>query len=241
MNIPAWAQQETQLQATFVWKEKTYFLFPKQVTIYDNSTNKVLESKPIAAVFEKMPFEQIDGAVCYASKGKAYFFSGDKYARFDMKSSKMDEGYPRPISEWGDLLEATTTAIEKAKAPKKSIQFFEGSWEETLALSKQTGKPIFVNIYTSGFAPCRKIARLIFTDEKVADFYNENFINVRIGDSMTEISLERKRGFMKKHNWKYFPTRFYINEKNEKLKMSDGCVSAYGMISMGKEVLAGLE
>jgi thiol-disulfide isomerase/thioredoxin len=154
-----------------------------------------------------------------------------------MLSHKMDKGYPRPISEWGDVLKATTNAIKKVESLKKGIQFFEGSWEETLALSKKTGKPIFVNIYTSGFHVCRRIALNVFTDEKVADFYNKNFINVRIGDSAEDISTERHREFCKTHSWEYFPTRMYINGNNEELEVSDGCTSVYGLIDMGKKVL----
>ncbi len=34
------------------------------------------------------------------SDGKAYFFKGDEYARYDWNASQFDEGYPQPLSAW---------------------------------------------------------------------------------------------------------------------------------------------
>ncbi len=31
-------------------------------------------------------------------EGKAYFFRGDRYVRYDWAQDKVDEGYPKPIA-----------------------------------------------------------------------------------------------------------------------------------------------
>ena len=42
-------------------------------------------------------FDRDVKAVVNWGNGKAYFFKGDKYVRFDIKADKMDEGYPKYI------------------------------------------------------------------------------------------------------------------------------------------------
>ena len=58
------------------------------------------------------------------------------------------------------------------KQAENGIRFFEGSWEQALAEAKSTGKPIFMDCYTSGVClvkcwrqPCsrRKRSGIILT------------------------------------------------------------------------------
>ena len=46
-----------------------------------------------------MPFARIDAAVMW-NNGKAYFFSGDQYARYDVATDKVDDGYPLTQPHW---------------------------------------------------------------------------------------------------------------------------------------------
>ncbi|MBV5337686.1 MAG: hypothetical protein J0653_07030, partial [Deltaproteobacteria bacterium] len=40
----------------------------------------------------------IDAAVNWKN-GKVYFFKGNSYVRFDVKSDRTDPGYPKPIND----------------------------------------------------------------------------------------------------------------------------------------------
>ena len=42
----------------------------------------------------------LDAAVVWPN-GKAYFFKGDQYIRYDIAADRADEGYPQSISAWG--------------------------------------------------------------------------------------------------------------------------------------------
>ncbi|MCX6567389.1 MAG: hemopexin repeat-containing protein [Candidatus Aminicenantes bacterium] len=35
--------------------------------------------------------------------GKAYFFKGSQYSRYDLKADRVDPGYPKSITEWSGL------------------------------------------------------------------------------------------------------------------------------------------
>ncbi|MCX5302831.1 hemopexin repeat-containing protein [Streptomyces sp. NBC_00160] len=57
----------------------------------------------------------IDAAVVWPGKGKAYFFKGPDYLRFDIKADKVDEGYPKKIVDyWPGLAEAGVSQVHLA-------------------------------------------------------------------------------------------------------------------------------
>ena len=62
----------------------------------------------------------------------------------------------------------------------RSIEFREGSWEEMLKEARKEKKMIFVDCYASWCGPCKMLAKNIFTQDSVADFYNDNFVCFQI-------------------------------------------------------------
>lgn len=86
------------------------------------------------------------------------------------------------------------------------IEFFEGSWEEALAQAKSQDKLIFMDAYTTWCGPCKWMSKEIFTDEKVGDFYNENFINVKM-------DMEKGEGIelAKLYEVRAYPTLLFID------------------------------
>jgi thiol-disulfide isomerase/thioredoxin len=60
------------------------------------------------------------------------------------------------------------------------IQFEKNTTIQALkAKAKKEKKLIFIDAYTSWCGPCKWISANIFTDPKVADYYNKNFINAK--------------------------------------------------------------
>ncbi len=63
---------------------------------------------------------------------------------------------------------------------QKGTRFIDnGPWENVLQQAKQANKAIFVDCYTSWCGPCKKLATEIFPQEKVGNFMNKTFINVK--------------------------------------------------------------
>jgi len=54
------------------------------------------------------------------------------------------------------------------------------NYESAKVISAQTHKPIFVDIALSNCPPCHWISKNIYTDKKIADFINKNFVPVLI-------------------------------------------------------------
>lgn len=114
----------------------------------------------------------------------------------------------------------------------QGIDFFHGSWEEALAEAARQEKVIFVDAYAVWCGPCKRMAKNVFTNERVGDFYNANFINVKM-------DMERGEGltFRKKYPVTAFPTLFYISAQGEVVYTTKGARGVDQFIQLGQQVL----
>lgn len=106
------------------------------------------------------------------------------------------------------------------------IEFFHGTWQEALEKSKEEGKLIFVDAYTQWCGPCKMMAKSTFTDPEVGEFFNKNFINVKMDMEAAE-SKEFKRSF----SVSAYPTLFWINSDNEAVHKSVGAKKPADLIT----------
>ena len=115
----------------------------------------------------------------------------------------------------------------------QGIDFFHGSWEEALTEAKEQQKIIFVDAFTTWCGPCKRMAREVFPDEKVGDFYNRYFISVKL-------DMEKGEGlkFRKEYPVSAFPTLFYINGDGEVVQKVKGAQGTAKFIETGKKALA---
>lgn len=73
-----------------------------------------------------------------------------------------------------------SSIIEQYNRQTKRGVFFENlSFKEALKLAKKTNKLLFVDAYTSWCGPCKKMDKEVFPQEKVGDYFNSKFINVK--------------------------------------------------------------
>jgi len=85
---------------------KTYFFKGNQYVRYDwnNETTDSGYPQPLSAWKFPAPFANgIDAALNAAGgyAGKAYFFKGGQYIRYDWTNDAPESGYPQPLSAWG--------------------------------------------------------------------------------------------------------------------------------------------
>jgi hypothetical protein len=98
------------IDAAVVWpNSKAYFFKGSEYMRYDIATDQVDVGypKPIKDNWApNMPDDFEDGVdhVLIRNNGKAYFFKGSQYVRYDIPSSRVDLGYPKPIAgNWPGL------------------------------------------------------------------------------------------------------------------------------------------
>ncbi|HIP35711.1 MAG TPA: DUF255 domain-containing protein [Crocinitomix sp.] len=123
------------------------------------------------------------------------------------------------------------TSKLQTKVP--GIEFFHGTWEEALAKSKKENKLIFMDAYASWCGPCKMMAKNTFTKEEVGDFFNKNFINVK----MDMEKHKEGRRLSQKYGLRAYPTLYFINAKEEVKHVSIGYLKPKQLIEQGKLAL----
>jgi len=112
------------------------------------------------------------------------------------------------------------------------IQFFTGTWEEALKKAKDENKLIFLEAYASWCGPCKMMKRKTFTDKAVADFYNQNFINVAV-------DMEEGEGpvLASRFSVSSYPSLVYIRSDGSAIGKAVGFHKPKEFIDLGKKVI----
>ncbi len=121
-------------------------------------------------------------------------------------------------------------------ARAEGMRFFEGTWEEALAEAKRLDRIIFVDAYAVWCGPCKKMASEVFPDDKVGEFYNKNFVNLKL-------DAEKGEGlkFREKYPISAFPTLFYIDYTGEVIQQVKGAQPVDGFIELGRKALSKID
>lgn len=114
----------------------------------------------------------------------------------------------------------------------QGIEFFHGTWNEALEEANKQGKPIFVDAYAEWCGPCKRMAATTFKDNEVGEFFNKNFINVKM-------DAEKGEGvtFRKKYPISAYPTLFFIDGKGEIIHQAVGGQDVKGLLKLGELAL----
>ncbi len=116
---------------------------------------------------------------------------------------------------------------------QNSISFVEKvSWKEALAKAAKENRIIFVDAYTTWCGPCKMMSRDVFTQENVAEFYNSNFVNLKI-------DMEKGEGpqLAQTYSVGVYPTLLFIDANGELLHRAAGYHDATQFIDLGKAAM----
>ena len=115
-------------------------------------------------------------------------------------------------------------------AQNREIKFETSSFETVKAKAKKEHKLIFVDAYTTWCGPCKWMAKSVFTNDTVADYFNENFIT-------TKIDMEKGEGieFRKKYQIYCFTNLLFINGEGEVIHRKGGGMTPANFIAFAKE------
>lgn len=124
------------------------------------------------------------------------------------------------------LLMACCFFLGEGMAQNRSIEFRDGKWENILKQARKEKKMIFVDGYTSWCGPCKMLAKTVFTNDTVADYFNRHFVNVKM-------DMEKGEGpvLAKKYEVRAFPTLLFLDRNGELVHCVVGFQKAQKLIS----------
>src|SRR5690554_4354758 len=94
----------------------------------------------------------------------------------------------------------------------KGIRFLdnEESWQSVIDMSKAENKPIFVDVYTEWCGPCKWMDQNVFNQSEVAEFMNQEFINVKV-----DAEKGWGKDFAQQFRISGYPTFLYFNPQGQ--------------------------
>lgn len=130
------------------------------------------------------------------------------------------------------FIPAFFTFTSGLSAQNRQISFEHGKWADVLEKAKKENKLVYLDCYTTWCGPCKWMAKNVFTNDSVADFYNANFVNV-------EIDMEKGEGkdLAKQYGIKAYPTMLFVNSGGELIHRVCGSEPVHQFISDGKDAL----
>ncbi|MDR1274495.1 MAG: thioredoxin family protein, partial [Odoribacteraceae bacterium] len=98
-------------------------------------------------------------------------------------------------------------------AQNRGIKFNENQpWQEVVEKARQAGKYIFMDCYTVWCGPCKLLDKNVFSNDEIADYYNDGFINAKY-------NMEKGEGVSLKEKYRVtaYPTLLFIDAKTEEI------------------------
>ncbi|MDO4707755.1 MAG: thioredoxin family protein [Porphyromonadaceae bacterium] len=114
---------------------------------------------------------------------------------------------------------------------KQGIQFFEGTLEEALVQAGKDNKLVFIDYYATWCVPCKKMDKLVFTDAKVGEYFNDKFINLQLDAEKPE-----NKASAKLYKVEAFPTMVFVAPDGKLKSVLTGYHEASELLKAGKTV-----
>ena len=105
------------------------------------------------------------------------------------------------------------------------------SWQQSLSTSRGQGKLIFVDVYTDWCAPCKIMDRDVFTDDKLSEILNAEFIALKVNADKVEPDFASSQGIDS------YPTLLFLSPTGEEIYRQEGAISKYALVQKSEEVL----
>ncbi len=113
-------------------------------------------------------------------------------------------------------------------SPSDTNAYFLRDYEEAVAESARTGKPVFLDAYTTWCAPCRQMDGLVFSDPKVEQMLMRRFIPVRM-----DMETATGKALAKRFGVSVYPT-FVVFDADGELHRGTGFMHAEALESFAE-------
>ncbi len=112
----------------------------------------------------------------------------------------------------------------------RSIRFEEIGLKDAMAKAKKENRLIFIDAYTDYCQPCMLMVKNVFSLNAVADFYNQNFINLKM-------HFGKEKELAEKYGTSGYPAFLFINGDGKLVYMESGYTEGDEFIGYGKTAL----
>jgi thiol-disulfide isomerase/thioredoxin len=117
-------------------------------------------------------------------------------------------------------------------AGAQGIDFFHGTFDEAKAKAKAEDKMIFVDAYAEWCGPCKRMAAQVFTKPKAGEFFNANFINLKI-----DMEKEENAVFAGEYPVSAYPTLMVLDAEGKLAQKKVGAMEVEDLIDFGKKAM----
>ena len=117
-------------------------------------------------------------------------------------------------------------------ASAQGIEFFSGTWPEALEKAKKEELLIFVDAYASWCGPCKRMAAQTFPDPKAGEFFNANFLNLKI-----DMEKPENAEFAQKYPVNSYPTLMFIDAEGTIVLKEVGGKNVDQLLETGRKAL----
>ncbi|MGE5457192.1 MAG: thioredoxin family protein [Methanococcaceae archaeon] len=115
---------------------------------------------------------------------------------------------------------------------EKGIKFNHDNWASIVSTAKATNKLIFLDAFASWCGPCKWMAKNVFTNDTVAEFFKKNFV-------CAKIDMEKGEGIeiAKKFGVRAYPTFMFIDGNEQLVHRICGSMPAANFIKQAEDAL----
>lgn len=111
----------------------------------------------------------------------------------------------------------------------QGIRFFEGTFEAAQQKATAENKLIFIDFYADWCMPCKMMAKQVFTDSIVGDYFNLKFINLQIN-----VEKEEYRKLVKQYKVTSMPTLAFLRPEGKAVLLSTGARGKDDFLKMAR-------
>ena len=97
------------------------------------------------------------------------------------------------------------------------IRFFQGTYEEALQKAKEEKKDLFVDFWAEWCAPCKMLAKEVFTDSLVGEYFNARFVCVSLN-----VEEAGNKEVVKRFKPEALPTLTFVSSADKELRRTSG-------------------
>ena len=118
------------------------------------------------------------------------------------------------------------------------MEFFHGSFDDALATSREQGKKVFVDVYTTWCGPCIVMQETVFPLPEVGDYFNARFVNYKL-DAEDESLMGPE--IAARYDVRSYPTYLVLDREGAEIGRASSGMSGDQFIALFSQMLGETE